>query len=570
MRTTQTLLATEKETPKEAELISHQYMLRAGLIRKLASGIYMWLPTGMRVIEKVKAIVRDEMNKADASEVLMPSVLPAELRQETARWDKFGEELLKFSDRHHRDFCYGPTHEEPMVELARMAIKSYKQLPLTFYQIQTKFRDEIRPRFGVMRAREFIMKDAYSFHENSVSLQKTYQAMHQAYGNILDRIGLEYRVVEADAGAIGGSVTHEFQVLAKAGEDIICYSDESDYAANIELATYLKPELKPRAKPTKSLEKVATPGLKTIKALCQAFNLSADQTVKTLIVKDADNQYFALVLRGDHTLNEVKVGNLPEVKAPFCFASNEEIQKVMQADPGSLGPINARVPVIADHSAAILNELNCGANESGFHFFSGHWERDVDDFIIRDIRNAEVGDLSPDGQGILKRRNGIEVGHIFQLGDHYSKVMDACILDEKGRKKPLIMGCYGFGISRVIAASIEQLHDDKGIIWPQEIAPYDVIILPMNRHKSKKVAEAAENIYAQLQGAGFDVLLDDRKERAGIMFADADLIGVPHQIIISDKTLEKNGVEYKCRKTLQKTEIHFELRSIIDKICHNS
>ncbi|WP_395946489.1 proline--tRNA ligase [Caedibacter taeniospiralis] len=567
MRVSQTLLATEKETPKDAELISHQYMLRAGLIRKLASGIYQWLPTGMKVLQKVKTIVREEIDKAGACEILMPSILPAELLQETHRWQKFGPELLKMQDRHHRDFCYGPTHEEPIVDIARKEIKSYKQLPLNLYQIQTKFRDEIRPRFGVMRAREFIMKDAYSFHSSYECLEETYQKMHQAYCNILRRIGLEFRVVNADAGAIGGSKTHEFQVLAAAGEDIICYSDQSDYAANIEMAEYLKPDLSQRAKPAQALEKKATPKLKTISDMCQQFNLVSTKTVKTLVIKDSHNKLFALVLRGDHELNEVKVGKLLQITAPFTFANDQEIQAVFNASAGSLGPVNATIPVIVDYSAAMLSDFVCGANEDDFHLFGVNWDRDIKNYVLADIRNVVIGDLSPDGKGILQQTSGIEVGHIFQLGDHYSKAMNANILNENGKKQDLIMGCYGFGVSRVIAAAIEQSHDKEGIIWSGEIAPFDIAIIPMNMHRSSKVFEVATKLHNDLRAAGFDVLFDDRKERAGIMFADADLIGIPHQLIIGEQTLEEDMIEYKCRRTQKKEHIPYTIDAILHRVC---
>uniref|UniRef100_UPI000E652D78 proline--tRNA ligase n=1 Tax=Facilibium subflavum TaxID=2219058 RepID=UPI000E652D78 len=548
MRATHTLLATAKETPKEAELISHQYMIRAGLIRKVASGVYTWLPTGLKVLQKVQNIIREEMDKSAANEVLMPSILPSEFLQETGRWEKFGSELLKINDRHGRDFYYGPTHEEPIVDIARKQINSYKQLPLNLYQIQTKFRDEIRPRFGVMRAREFIMKDAYSFHLDEECLNKTYKKMYQTYCNILNRMGLQFRVVEADAGAIGGSITHEFQVLAQSGEDIICYSDQSNYAANIELASYLIPNLNARPKGEKTLEKISTPDIKTIDQLCQEFDLPAKNTLKTLVIKDSKDNFFALVLRGDHNLNEIKVEKLPQITPPFYFASDDEIKAKLNTDPGSLGPVNCPIPVIVDYTAAMAFDFVCGANQSGFHYFGANWDRDIPSFEVADIRNAVIGDISPDGHGQLQQTSGIEVGHIFQLGDHYSKKMNANVLDENGKKKPLIMGCYGFGVSRVIAASIEQSHDTYGIIWPQEIAPYEVVIIPMNMHKSKKVAEEAESIYAQLKAAGFDVLLDDRNERSGVMFADADLIGAPHQIIIGQKSLDKGSIEYKNRR----------------------
>ena len=567
MRVSHTLLATEKETPKNAELISHQYMLRAGLIRRLASGIYQWLPTGMKVLHKVQTIVREEMEKAGACEVLMPSILPAELLQETNRWQKFGPELLKMQDRHNRDFYYGPTHEEPIVDIARKEIKSYKQLPLNLYQIQTKFRDEIRPRFGAMRAREFIMKDAYSFHSNDECLENTYQIMHTAYCNILTRMGLDFRVVKADAGAIGGSTTHEFQVLAAAGEDIICFSDQSDYAANIEMAQYLKPDLTTRQKPSKALTKTATPNLKTIADICQKFTLDAAQTIKTIVIKDDDDRLFALVLRGDHELNDIKVEKLPQVKTPFVLANEQDIRQVFNANVGSLGPINSPVPVIVDYSAAMLHNFVCGANEDDFHFFDANWERDINDFNLADIRNVCIGDLSPDGMGVLQQTSGIEVGHIFQLGDHYSRAMGASILDENGKKKDLIMGCYGFGVSRIIAAAIEQSHDENGIIWPSEIAPYDITIIPMNMHKSSKVFEVANKLYNDLRAAGFDVLFDDRKERPGIMFADADLIGSPHHLIIGERGLENDIIEHKCRKTQQKQEIPATVDAILQKVC---
>jgi len=549
MRATQTLLATEKQTPKDAELISHQYMLRSGLIRQLASGIYTWLPTGMRVLQKVKNIVRDEMNKAGANEITLPSILPAELLQETGRWEKFGPELLKIQDRHQRDFCYGPTHEEPIVELARKEIKSYKQLPLNLYQIQTKFRDEIRPRFGIMRAREFLMKDAYSFHVTEACLEKTYKVMYQAYGNILKRIGLDFRVVEADAGAIGGNITHEFQVLAKTGEDVICYSDQSAYAANMELASYLKPDLNLREKPNQSLQKISTSNIKCIDDLAEKFNLDPKKTLKTLVIRDNQKKFFALVLRAEDELNVCKINKLPQISPPFYFAKAAEITEVMEADLDFIGPVHCKIPIIVDYSAAILNDFVCGANKNDYHYIGANWARDVENFAVADLRNVVAGDLSPDGQGQLRTANGIEVGHIFQLGSHYSTAMNATILDENGKKTPVMMGCYGFGVSRIIAASIEQSHDDRGIIWPQSISPFDIIIIPMQMHKSVKVAETAENLYIQLKAAGFDVLLDDRKERPGIMFADADLIGAPHQIIIGENQLQQGKIEYKSRKT---------------------
>lgn len=555
MKSSQTLIATEKEAPKDAELISHQYMLRSGLIRKLASGIYIWMPNGLRVIRKVEQIVREEMNKSGASELLLPSVLPAELLQETHRWEKFGPELLKLKDRNERDFCYGPTHEEPIVDMARKEIKSYKQLPLNLYQIQTKFRDEIRPRFGVMRAREFIMKDAYSFHANYECLQKTYDVMYQTYSNILNRMGLEFRAVQADAGAIGGNITHEFQVLANAGEDIVCYSDTSDYAANIELASYLIPDLAGRSMGQAPLEKFATPNITTIAQLCNAFNINDTQTVKTLIMKDAEDKLVAFILRGDHELNEIKANKVSGITGPLNMATDQEIENAMGAKAGSLGPINCPIKVVVDYTAAMMTDFSCGANETGYHYRGANWDRDIEEYTIADIRNVTVGDITPDGKGKFLMRNGIEVGHIFQLGTTYSEAMKATVLDENGKAQPMVMGCYGFGVSRILAATIEQSHDEKGIIWPQEIAPFKAIIIPMNMHKTPEVAEAANRIYQSLLSAGVDVLLDDRKERPGIMFADADLIGAPHQIIIGARSLEEGMVEHKCRKSQEKTLI---------------
>ena len=567
MRVSQTLLATEKEKPKDAELISHQYMLRAGLIHKLASGIYQWLPTGMKVLQKVQAIIREEMDKIGACEVLMPSILPAELLQETNRWQKFGPELLKMQDRYNRDFYYGPTHEESVVDVARKGIKSYKQLPLILYQIQTKFRDEIRPRFGVMRAREFIMKDAYSFHGNYDCLEKTYQKMHQAYCNILQRIGLKFRVVNADSGEIGGSKNHEFQVLAAAGEDIVFFSSESEYAANIEISEYLKPELSKRHKPTKCLSKIATSNITTITDICHKFFLTKENILKTIIIKDSNHQFFALVLRSDHELNEMKVKKLEQISAPFTFANVEDVQTIFNAHLDFLGPVHSPIPVIVDYSANMLHDFVCGANEDNFYFFGANWDRDIKGYYMADLRNVVVGDLSPDGKGILQQTSGIEVGHIFQLGDHYSKVMNANILNENGKKQDLIMGCYGFGVTRVIAAAIEQSHDENGIIWPHEIAPYNIVIIPISMYKSSQVFEVANKLYNDLQAEGCDVLFDDRKERPGIMFANADLIGVPHQLIISERGLENKIIEYKCRKTQEKYEISYTIQAVLEKVC---
>ena len=567
MRTSQTILATEKEAPHDAELISHQLMLRAGLIRRLASGIYTWLPTGLRVLRKVESIVREEMNKSNANEILMPNIIPSELWHETERWDKFGPELLKLYDRNKREFCFGPTHEEVITDIARKEIKSYKQLPLNVYQIQTKFRDEIRPRFGVMRAREFIMKDAYSFHSSNECLGETYQVMYQTYSNILNRIGLKYRAVQADSGAIGGSLSHEFQVLAEAGEDIVCYSNTSDYAANIELATYQFPDKSTRQEPKESLKSIDTPNQKTIADLCNFLNIPVEKTVKTLIIKDTNHKLFALVLRGDHELNEVKVEKISQITAPFTFASDTDIQAAFTTDAGSLGPVNSPIPIIVDHNAIVISDFVTGANEDDKHFTGVNWDRDIQDYSTADLRNVVEGDISPDGKGTLLYAKGIEVGHIFQLGTNYSEKMKSTILDKNGKAQPLIMGCYGFGVSRVIAAAIEQSYDENGIIWPKEIAPYQVIIIPMNMHKSAEVKEAAEKLYAELKQANIEVLFDDRNERAGTMFADADLIGIPHRVVVGKKGLEKGIVEYKARTSTEKSEI--PLKDILSFLTKN-
>ncbi|QLE78669.1 proline--tRNA ligase [Francisella sp. Scap27] len=558
MKASQTLVATTKELPKEAVLTSHQYMLKAGLIKKLASGIYTWMPMGLKVLQKIQTIVRQEMNKAGASELLLPTVLPSELLKETHRWDKFGPELLKLKDRHDRDFCYGPTHEEPIVDMARDTIKSYKQLPLNLYQIQTKFRDEIRPRFGVMRAREFIMKDAYSFHENVECLNKSYKIMFQAYCNILNHIGLNFRPVKADTGAIGGDNSHEFQVLANAGEDIVCYSNDSDYAANIELATYAKPDLSKKIVSSNSIEKIHTPNIKTIEKLCKEMDFDIKQTVKTMVIKDADDNFFALVIRGDHELNETKINKLEQITAPYNLASREEIFSLFNANPGSLGIYECPIKIIADFSAVEISDIVCGANEDDYHLTNVNWDKDIANYEVADIRNVVAGDISPDGNGTLELTNGIEVGHIFELGDVYSKPMNATVIGQDGKGKPILMGCYGFGVSRVMAAAIEQSHDDRGIIWPEAIAPYQVAILPINYNKSEKVKELADNLYQELLDKGFDVLLDDRGARPGVMFADADLVGYSHHVVIGDRLLEQNLIEYKNRKTQEKQEITVE------------
>ena len=557
MRVSKILLATLKESPSDAEVISHKLMLRAGMIRKLASGLYTWLPLGLRVLRKVENIVREELNNAGAQEVLMPSVQPAELWKESARWEKYGPELLRFNDRHNREFCFGPTHEEVITDLVRNELRSYKQLPANFYQIQTKFRDEIRPRFGVMRAREFLMKDAYSFHLDQDSLSETYQDMHNTYCKIFDRIGLDYRPVQADTGSIGGNASHEFHVLADSGEDDIAFSNESDYAANIELAEAVTPTTT-RAEATQDLKLVDTPNAKTIEQLVNEFKLPVKNTVKTLIVhasEECDASLVALLVRGDHELNEIKAEKLPQVASPLCFASEEEIREAVNAGPGSLGPVNLTLPCIADRSVAVMSDFSAGANIDDKHYFGINWERDVALPEVADIRNVKEGDPSPDGKGTLSIKRGIEVGHIFQLGKTYSEALNASVLDDKGKANILTMGCYGIGVSRVVASAIEQNHDDKGIIWPDSIAPFQVVIIPVNMHKSDTLQPVAEKLYAELQQAGFDVLLDDRKERPGIMFADMELIGIPHRIVLGDRSLEKGMVEYKNRRDSDNSEI---------------
>lgn len=558
MRTSQYILSTLKETPAEAVVVSHQLMLRAGLIRPLASGLYNWMPTGVRVLKKVENIIREEMNKSGAIEVIMPVVQPAELWQESERWEQYGPELLRFKDRGNRDFVLGPTHEEVITDLVRREISSYKQLPLNLYQIQTKFRDEVRPRFGVMRSREFVMKDAYSFHTNGESLQQTYDVMYQTYSNIFTRLGLDFRAVQADTGSIGGSASHEFQVLADSGEDDIVFSTESDYAANIELAEAVASG--ERQAPSKAMELVDTPNAKTIAELVEQFNLPIEKTVKTLIVKGADKEQplIALMIRGDHELNEIKATKLAQVAEPFEFASEEEIKAKIGAGVGSLGPVNLNIPVIIDRSVALMSDFGAGANIDGKHYFNINWERDVALPPIADLRNVVEGDLSPDGKGTLLIKRGIEVGHIFQLGKKYSEAMKATVQGEDGRPLTMTMGCYGIGVTRVVAAAIEQSHDERGIIWPEAIAPFQIAIIPMNMHKSEKVKDFAENLYRTLNAQGVEVLFDDRNERAGVMFADMELIGIPHQIVIGEKNLEQSLVEYKNRRTGEKQLIEKE------------
>ncbi|WP_374088624.1 proline--tRNA ligase [Methylomicrobium lacus] len=570
MRTTQFPLNTVKETPVDAVVASHQLMIRAGLIRKLAAGLYTWLPLGLRVLRKVEKITREEMERAGALEVLMPALQPAELWQETGRWEKYGPELARLKDRHERDFCLGPTHEEIITDLARNEIKSYKQLPITYYQIQTKFRDEIRPRFGVMRSREFVMKDAYSFHMDQESLQETYQVMHGAYTEIFNRFGLKFRAVMADSGAIGGAVSHEFHVLADSGEDAIAFSTSSDYAANIEQAEALPPK-SPAAFPTEALEKIATPGQKSIAEVSAFLNVAPDKILKTIAVmrqvrndRNEEIDVFCLLfLRGDHELNEVKAR---KVLGDFRFAHDEEIEQHLGCRAGYIGPVlkdsGKSVQWWADHSAMHLSDFVCGANEAGFHYKGANWERDFLSTSIADtsghvadIRNVVEGDPSPDGQGTLKIARGIEVGHIFQLGTRYSESMKAAVINEGGKNHTMIMGCYGIGISRVVAAAIEQNHDDKGIIWPASLAPFQVALCPMNMHKSERLRAVAEQLYQDLLAAGIDVLFDDRKVRAGFMFSDMELIGIPHCIVVGDRGLDTGTVEYKARTASENQEV---------------
>jgi prolyl-tRNA synthetase len=547
MRTSQTLISTLKETPSDAEIVSHRLMLRAGMIKKLASGLYTWMPMGLKVLRKVEQIAREEMNAAGAIELSMPVVQPAELWQESGRWAQYGPELLRMQDRHKRDFCLGPTHEEVITDIARNELASYKQLPINFYQIQTKFRDEIRPRFGVMRAREFIMKDAYSFHIDQASLEETYWVMHRAYCNIFDRLGLHYRPVEADTGSIGGSHSHEFHVLADSGEDAIAFSNESDFAANVELAEAVAPAAQ-RPAPTQTLVEIETPNAKTIEDLAANHGIDATQSVKTLFVAgEQEGTWVALILRGDHRLNEIKAEKHPLVKSPLAMAEEKHVLALCGAGFGSLGPVGLSVPVIVDRSAAVMADFVCGANKTGVHYTGVNWDRDAQISDVADLREVVEGDLSPDGQGTIEIKRGIEVGHIFQLGQKYSEAMNAQVLDANGKSQTMSMGCYGIGISRIVAAAIEQNHDDKGIIWPDAMAPYQVAIVPLNMHKSEAVAAAAEILYQSFTKAGIDVLLDDRNERPGIKFADMELIGIPHRLVIGDRSLEQGIVEYKHR-----------------------
>ena len=566
MKSSDFLISTVKEAPNDAQIISHQLMIRAGLISKLASGLYSYLPMGLRIIQKVEKIIREEMNKSKALEVLMPVAQPAEIWKESKRWEEYGPELLRFKDRHDRDFCLGPTHEEVITNIAKQYLRSYKQLPINLYQIQTKFRDEIRPRFGVMRSREFIMKDAYSFHIDEQSLKETYQLMHQTYCNIFDRIGFDYRPVLADSGTIGGDSSHEFHVLAESGEDAICFSDDSDYAANIERAETL-PQQKPKTA-EQAIEKVETPGVKTITDVCNLLKVEPTSAIKTLIVEGNDNNLVALVLRGDHELNEVKASKIDGVKQPLQMAEEAVVKKQLGCSFGSIGVVNLEIPVIVDFAAAALSDFICGANEDDKHFIGVNWGRDTKKIIASDLRIVVSGDPSPDGKGNLEIKRGIEVGHIFQLGTKYSDSMNANVIGEDGRAVNMNMGCYGIGVTRIIAASIEQNHDDRGIIFPEAIAPFQLVIVPINYNKSSRVKALADQLYMDCLEQNIEVLLDDRKERPGIMFADSELIGIPHRLVISDTHADNGKIEYKSRKMPDKVEVDFKevVSYILDKL----
>jgi prolyl-tRNA synthetase len=554
MRLSQYPISTLRDVPADAEIISHQLMLRAGLIRRLAAGLYSWLPIGLRTLKKVERIVREEMDRAGALELIMPTVQPAELWKESGRWTKYGPELLRFKDRHDREFAYGPTHEEVITDIARRELRSYKQLPVNFYQIQFKFRDEIRPRFGVMRAREFIMKDAYSFHMDEPSLAQGYRAMFDAYTRIFTRLGLEFRAVQADGGSIGGSVSQEFHVLAESGEDAIAFSTAGDYASNIETAATLAPTT-PQPPATQALAKVSTPNAHTIAELSAFLKLGADRTVKTLLVEGTGGDVIALILRGDHELNAVKAQKLPGVASPLRMASAERVRQATGCDPGSIGPIGFAGKIFVDHAAAHLADFVCGANEPDMHFTGVNWGRDVPISGSHDLRNVRAGDPSPSGEGTLEIARGIEVGHIFQLGQLYSQAMQAAVLDEQGKSVTMFMGCYGIGITRIVAAAIEQNHDANGIIWPEPLAPYSVILVPISYQKSASVQAATDKLYEELQQAGVEVLLDDRDARPGVKFADAELIGIPHRIVIGDRALAAGKLEYRQRRETESTEI---------------
>ncbi len=571
MRASQYLITTKKESPADAEVISHKLMLRAGMIRKVASGLYSWLPMGLRVFRKVEAIVREEMDRAGALELMMPVVQPADLWEESGRWGQFGPELLRIKDRHDREFCLGPTHEEVITDIIRNEINSYKQLPANFYQIQTKFRDERRPRFGVMRTREFCMKDAYSFHSNAESLQQTYDKMYQTYSSIFERTGLVFRAVLADTGSIGGSHSHEFHVLAESGEDTIVFSTESDYAANIEKAEAIAPAGDTTAA-TAELAELATPGVHTINELCKFIGAEAPQTLKALIVsaenEEGEAQLYGLMVRGDHELNEVKAQHALGLSSEISFATEAQIKATLNCSPGSLGPVGINLPMVVDHAAAQLSDFTCGANRDGYHLTGVNWTRDCGEFTVADIRNVVAGDASPDGRGVLEIKRGIEVGHIFQLGTKYSEAMKATVLDENGKEQFMSMGCYGIGVSRIVAAAIEQNNDDNGIIWPDAIAPFQIAIVPINMHKSDNVKATCETLYESLSAAGYEVLfMDEAKARLGGMLADIELIGIPHRIVIGDRGLEGGTVEYRNRREPENQ--HIALDRLNDFITEN-
>ena len=557
MKLSQLLTSTLREAPADAEIVSHKLMLRAGMIRQLAAGIYTWLPLGFRVLKKVETIIREEMNSVGAQEILMPAVQPAELWRESKRWEHYGPELLRINDRHEREFCFGPTHEEVITDLVRREIRSYKQLPINFYQIQTKFRDEMRPRFGIMRSREFLMKDAYSFHLSDESLQETYQQMHKTYSKIFTRLGLQFRAVIADSGNIGGNKSHEFHVLAESGEDQIVFSENGEYAANLEQAEALVSQ-ESRPEPSKKIKTFDTPNQKTIEEISKFLNINTNQCLKTLIIKSEDDGLIALVLRGDHELNRAKTEKLSGVMKPLTFANNDEIMSTIGCDAGSIGPIDISIPIYIDHEVKNMSDFVCGANVNGKHLTGVNWERDLPLPPTVDIRNVCEGDLAKDGSGKLEFARGIEVGHIFQLGTKYSSSMKTTCLDQTGKTVTLTMGCYGIGVSRIVAAAIEQNHDEKGIIWPSSIAPFQLALIPINMHKSIRLREAVMLFYDELVANNIDVLLDDRQERPGVMFSDIELIGIPHRFVFSEKGFDAGEIEYKARRDTENKNIQIK------------
>ncbi len=564
MRSSQFHLATVKEVPADAEIVSHQLMLRAGMIRKLSAGIYTWTPLGLRALRNVEKVVREEMNRAGALEILMPSIQPKELWEETGRWQKFGGQLLKIKDRMQREFCYGPTHEEVVTDFARNELRSYKQLPINFYQIQTKFRDEIRPRFGLMRAREFLMKDAYSFHLTPECLEREYQNMYETYTRIFTRLGLKFRAVAADTGAIGGSASHEFHVLADSGEDAIAFSTESEYAANVELAEAVASS-KSAAPATQALQLVDTPTQKTIEEVAGFLKVAPAQCLKTMIVQGNDG-LVALVLRGDHDINEVKVAKLAELPGESQLATEAQIAQTLGTKPGFIGPVGLNIPIIVDRAAAVVADFVCGANKDGKHYTGTNWGRDATITRVADLRKVVEGDASPDGCGSLKIARGIEVGHVFQLGQKYAEAMGANVLDEKGKASVMHMGCYGIGVSRIVAAAIEQNFDERGIIWPDAIAPFQVAICPINGHQSDRVRAAAETLYEELRALGIETLLDDRGLRPGVMFADIELIGIPHRVVIGERGLDAGTYEYRARRDSENQNLsHDQVLALFDR-----